>query len=86
MHCYICNKMMTPEEIQFHPILKTSEPCFQCHEIIYETAYSGKFRDELQPLDDEELQDEFGNGAVETPDYEQYSDDLLPTDNQRWPY
>jgi hypothetical protein len=56
---------MNEKEIQLDPITLKTEPCLECQEIIYDAAYSGKFKDSLKPLDDPYLQRLYGNGAVE---------------------
>jgi hypothetical protein len=61
---------MTPDETVFNAQTGTFEPCFECLEIIFDTAYQGKFRDENTALDDPDLQDAFGNGAVAVPEWE----------------
>ena len=50
MRCCICDVELTEKEISFDRELK-SNPCTTCQQIIYETAFSGKFK---QGLDDEE--------------------------------
>lgn len=62
---------MTEAEIQISPDGKTYEPCSVCMEIILDTAYSDGFVKE-DPLDDPEIEDEFGDGIVETLDSDTY--------------
>ena len=64
MHCYACDKMLSENEINYIPETKKFDCCAECLEIAMDAAYSNGFvRDD--PLDDPELQDEFGNGDVQ---------------------
>lgn len=47
MRCFICNRSLSEKEIQFGEENKT-EPCGECLEVIYDTAYPSGF----DPLDD----------------------------------
>lgn len=49
MHCEICDRTLTPEEIIFNKELETYEPCTTCLDVIMDAAY-GRSR----PDDDEE--------------------------------
>jgi len=39
MRCNICNKDLTDKEVSFNEDLDTFEPCGECLEIIYDTAF-----------------------------------------------
>lgn len=71
MRCHICDKAMSEKEIQVSPDGVTYEPCATCMDVIIDAAYSDGFTKE-DPLDDPELQEAFGDGAVETLDIETY--------------
>jgi hypothetical protein len=43
MRCYICDVNLSEGEISLDKQLKT-QPCTSCQQIIYETAFSGKFK------------------------------------------
>lgn len=71
MRCHICDKTLTDVEIQRTPDNESFEPCSVCMEIIMDTAYCDGFVRE-EPLDEPELEDEFGAGAVEILDLETF--------------
>jgi hypothetical protein len=59
VRCYICDVELTENEISLDRELK-SEPCTSCQQIIYETAFSGKFKNPYEDVDeDEDLHDGF---------------------------
>ena len=60
MRCYICDVELTEGEISLDKELK-SEPCTSCQLIIYETAFSGKFKSAAYEVanDDDEFGDDF---------------------------
>lgn len=43
MRCFICDVELSEGEISLDKQLKT-QPCTSCQNIIYETAFSGKFK------------------------------------------
>lgn len=49
MRCYICDRSLSEKEIQFDGTPPKTEPCGECLEIIYDTAYPAGF----DPSDDE---------------------------------
>jgi hypothetical protein len=63
MRCYICDVELTEGEISLDKNMQ-SNPCTSCNQIIYETAFSGKFK----------------NVAFDLNDNEDYSDDFEPDD------
>ena len=63
MRCYICDVELTEGEISLDKAMK-SEPCTTCQNVIYETAYSGKFK----------------NASYDIADNDDYSDDFEPDD------
>jgi hypothetical protein len=61
VRCYICDVELSEGEISLDKKMK-SEPCTSCQQIIYETAYSGKFKNaayEIHDSTDEEYGDDF---------------------------
>lgn len=59
MRCVICDVELSEGEITFDRELK-SEPCTTCKQIIYETAFSGKFKHSSTEADDpDDLSDDF---------------------------
>lgn len=69
MRCHICDKALTEAETQVSPTGTGYEPCTPCMEVILDAAYSDGFVKE-DPLDDPELEDQFGDGLVEVLDTE----------------
>lgn len=67
MRCHICDKALTEAEIQYNPDDKSFECCSVCLDIALEAAYCDGFVRE-DPLDDAELEDEFGDGLIPTLD------------------
>lgn len=67
MRCYICDKALTDVEIQMSPDGHSYEPCGICMEIALDAAYSDGVVIE-ESLDDPDLNNQFGSGAVETLD------------------
>jgi hypothetical protein len=65
MRCYICDVELTEGEISLDKEMK-SNPCTSCQQIIFETAFSGKFK----------------NASYEINDPEDYSDDFEPDDEK----
>jgi hypothetical protein len=51
LRCYICDVELSEGEINLGRELK-SEPCTTCQNIIYETAFSGKFSKNFDGDDD----------------------------------
>lgn len=49
MKCHICDKTLSEAEVQYHPLLKTYEPCSFCLEIINDTAF-GQFHDDEEEV------------------------------------
>ena len=43
MRCYICDVELSEGEISLDKNMQ-SQPCTSCQQIIYETAFSGKFK------------------------------------------
>jgi len=72
MRCAICDRALSDTEVQWNKDTETFEPCSTCLEVALDAAYSGGFTPDGEPLDDAEMQDQFGNGAVETldPDFQ----------------
>jgi hypothetical protein len=64
LRCYICDVELTEGEISLDKNMQ-SEPCTTCQQIIYETAYSGKFK----------------NVSFDLNDTDDYSDDFEPDDD-----
>lgn len=57
MRCYICDVELTEGEISLDKQMK-SNPCTTCQQIIYETAFSGKFKTGMDQ-GDEDYGDDF---------------------------
>lgn len=74
MRCHICDKALTEAETQVSPSGKGYEPCTTCMEIAMDAAYCDGFIRE-EPLDDPELDDEFGDGTVEVLDPDTFRSD-----------
>jgi hypothetical protein len=58
LRCYICDVELTEGEISLDKQMQT-EPCTTCQHVIYETAYSGKFKNSSYELAEDE--DDFGD-------------------------
>ena len=58
MRCYICDVELTEGEISLDKQLK-SNPCTSCQQVIYETAFSGKFKKSLDENDLDDFGDDF---------------------------
>lgn len=58
MRCYICDVELTEGEISLDKEMK-SNPCTSCQQIIYETAFSGKFKKNYDLNDEDDYSDEF---------------------------
>jgi hypothetical protein len=68
MRCYICDVELSEGEIALDRELK-STPCTSCQNIIYETAFSGKFKKSYGcNVDDDDYSDDF------EPDDEKFAD------------
>jgi hypothetical protein len=65
VRCPICDVELTEGEISLDKQLK-SNPCTSCNQIIYETAFSGKFK----------------HNSFDASDPEDYSDDFEPDDEK----
>lgn len=72
MRCNICDRALSDAEVVFNKDIDTYEPCSTCLEVAMDAAFSQGFSPDGDPLDDPEMQEEFGNGAVETldPDFQ----------------
>jgi hypothetical protein len=71
MRCFICDKILSENEIQTNKDTKEFEPCPTCLEIALDAAYSDGFSPDGE-LDDPELQEQFGSGAVPTLESDTY--------------
>jgi hypothetical protein len=71
MRCHICDKALTEAEIQYIPQTKEFDCCSTCLEVAMDAAYCDGFVKE-DPLDDPELEEQFGNGATEILDPDTY--------------
>jgi hypothetical protein len=49
MRCYICNRALSEKEISLDEQTLKTEPCGECLEVIYDTAYPSGY----DPNDDE---------------------------------
>jgi hypothetical protein len=59
VRCYICDVELTEGEISLDKNMQ-SEPCTTCQQVIYETAYSGKFKNTSYDVaDEDDLGDDF---------------------------
>jgi hypothetical protein len=59
VRCYICDVELSEGEISLDRDLK-SNPCTSCNQVIYETAFSGKFKQSSVDIqDDEDFGDDF---------------------------
>jgi hypothetical protein len=70
MRCNICNNLLSEKEIVFNTDIKAFEPCSTCLEVALDAAFSGGFSSDTDPLDDSDIEDQFGDGVVETLDLE----------------
>lgn len=75
MRCAICDRALSDAEVQWNKDTETFEPCSTCLEIALDAAYSGGFDPDGEPLDDPDMQNDYGNGAVETLDPDFQHDD-----------
>lgn len=75
MRCNICDRALSDAEVVFNKDLDAYEPCSTCLEVAMDAAYSQGFSPDGEPLDDPEMEAEFGNGAVETLDPDFQRDD-----------
>lgn len=75
MRCNICDRALSDAEVVFNKDIDTYEPCSTCLEVAMDAAFSQGFSPDGDPLDDPEMQEEFGNGAVETLDPDFQRDD-----------
>lgn len=75
MRCNICDRALSDTEVVFNKDLDAYEPCSTCLEVAMDAAYSQGFSPDGEPLDDPEMEAEFGNGAVETIDPDFQRDD-----------
>lgn len=73
MRCHICDRALSDTGIVYNKTIGGYEPCPVCLEAALDAAYSKGFSPDEEPLDDPELQEEYGNGSVETvdPDFEE---------------
>jgi hypothetical protein len=58
MRCYICDVELSEGEISLDKALK-SNPCTSCQQIIYETAFSGKFAHNKLDGEEDDYADDF---------------------------
>lgn len=58
MRCYICDVELTEGEISLDKKMQ-SNPCTTCQQIIYETAFSGKFKKSYGEDVTEDYSDDF---------------------------
>lgn len=58
MRCFICDVELSEGEISFDRQLK-SNPCTSCQQIIFETAFSGKFKKSYEANDNDDFGDDF---------------------------
>jgi hypothetical protein len=59
LRCYICDVELSEGEISLDRQMK-SNPCTSCQQIIYETAFSGKFKNTSYDInDDDDYSDDF---------------------------
>lgn len=58
MRCYICDVELTEGEISLDKEMK-SNPCTSCNQIIFETAFSGKFKKSYGEDETEDYSDDF---------------------------
>lgn len=63
MRCHICDKALSETEITQLPD-RSFDCCAVCLEVAMDAAYCDGFVKE-DPLDDPELEEQFGNGAAE---------------------
>lgn len=76
MRCYICDVELSEGEISLDRN-KQSEPCTTCQQIIYETAYSGKFKKSYGEEETEDYSDDF------EPDETKFAD-MIEEDLTNW--
>ena len=65
MHCYICDRTLSDTEIVYNRQIGEYEPCSTCLTAALDAAYTNGFSPD-EPLDDPDLQEKHGSGAVET--------------------
>lgn len=58
MRCFICDVELSEGEISLDKELK-SNPCTTCQQVIYETAFSGKFKKSYGEDETEDYSDDF---------------------------
>lgn len=58
IRCFICDVELTEGEISLDKELK-SNPCTTCQQVIYETAFSGKFKKSYGEDETEDYSDDF---------------------------
>jgi len=58
VRCYICDVELTEGEIALDKYMK-SNPCTTCQQIIFETAFSGKFKKSYGEDEIEDYGDDF---------------------------
>lgn len=75
MRCNICDRALSDTEVVWNKDINTYEPCSTCLEVAMDAAYSQGFTPDGDPLDDPEMEAEFGNGVVETIDPDFQRDD-----------
>ena len=72
MRCSCCDRALSDAEVIWNAELQAWEICSTCLEVAMDAAFSNGFSPDGEPLDDPEMQEQFGNGAVETldPDFQ----------------
>jgi hypothetical protein len=58
VRCYICDVELSEGEISLDRQLKAN-PCTSCQQIIYETAFSGKFKKSYGEVAEDDFSDDF---------------------------
>lgn len=80
MRCNICDKPLSESEIVYIPETKSFDCCTTCLDIALEAAYCDGFQRE-EPLDDPDLDDLYGSGAVDILDVDTHVSTL---DDVKW--
>ena len=79
MRCECCDKVMSPEEIQYIIQVKEFDYCTTCLDVAFDAAYSGDFKrseENIEELDDEEQPEFKFDAEVETLDLDTYQSTL----------
>lgn len=75
MKCNCCDRDLSDSEIVWNGEIQAWEMCATCLEVAMDAAFSQGFSPDGEPLDDPEMEAEFGNGSVETIDPDFQRDD-----------